>query len=211
MHKRCKLMADNFLFPRISKNDHTLLKKPLSATQLSTLLDKHAQDSSLMERRYTRLDTHCLRRGGAQHRLIHAQDTWSLQWVRWWGDWFEKEPVDNIMEYLLDESHKAGFGDVMSPHGSRSQGHPGMTRQTLGVLAMKGRCDLVIQSMESKHRAAFSKIQRENQKLRQQIADLGSTLTLQLEWAVHSLARGTSTTAKRTTTNPGSITITSDP
>lgn len=192
MHKHCELTADDFLFPGISKGDHILLKKPLSVTQLSAFLDKHARDSGLMERRYIRLDTHCFRRGGAQHRLIHAQDTWSLQSVRWWGGWFDTEPVEKIMEYLLDEPwHEADFGDMMAPHARRSRGYTGTARHTLEVLAMKEQCDSVIQSMESKHRAAFSMIEKENQELRQQIADLESIFSSQLERAVHALTSQT--------------------
>jgi hypothetical protein len=76
-----------------------------------------------------------------------------------------------------------------------------MVRHTLEVLAMKEQCDSVIQSMESKYRAAFSKIEKENQELRQQIADLGSILSSQLVRVVHALASQTDTSHLQTQTH----------
>lgn len=179
-----RLMADDFLFPALNSDDSIQLKKLLSVTQLSTLMNKYANDAGLMDHRYTRFDTHCFRRGGAQHQFVHAQDKWPFQAVRWWGGWSEREPAERVLEYLLDDSqYETSFGDMMSPHRFKTRGHTGSTRHNLEVQAMRE----VVQSMDLRHTAALSRIEKENQDLRRQIAKLESAITQKLDKAVHAL------------------------
>ncbi|KFH71298.1 hypothetical protein MVEG_01598 [Podila verticillata NRRL 6337] len=184
MQQGRQLMADDFLFPALTNDDSIQLKKLLSVTQLSTLMNKYANDAGLMDHRYTLFDTHCFRRGGAQHQFVHTQDKWPFQAVRWWGGWSEEEPAEKILEYLLDNSqYEASFGDMMSPHRGKTRGHTGSTRLNLEVQAMKE----VVQSMDLRHTAALSRIEKENQDLRQQMTKLESTITQKLDKAVHTL------------------------
>ncbi|KAF9390983.1 hypothetical protein CPB97_007862 [Podila verticillata] len=84
------LQADEHLFPDLSVNDQIQLEQPFLVTLVSDQLNKYAADAGIMDRRYNRLDTHCFRRGGAQHRLLHAHDQWPLNAIKWWGGWSER-------------------------------------------------------------------------------------------------------------------------
>ncbi|KAF9290040.1 hypothetical protein BGZ74_000578 [Mortierella antarctica] len=179
-----QLMADEFLFPQLTNDDSIQVKKLWSVTQLSTLMNKYANDSGLMDHRYTRFDTHSLRRGGAQHRLKHAQDPWPFKAIKWWGGWTEKEPVERILEYLLDDyQYEASFGDMMSPHGSKAREHTDSTRHIMEVHTMRE----VIQSMDLRHTVTLARIEKENQDLRQQLAKLEFTIAQKLDKAVSAL------------------------
>ena len=46
---------------------------------------------------------HCFRRGGAQHRFFESGRTWSLAAIKRWGGWSEKDGMDTIVNYVLNE------------------------------------------------------------------------------------------------------------
>ncbi|KAG0013642.1 hypothetical protein BGZ81_000916 [Podila clonocystis] len=143
-----RLHADDFLFPRLAKDDSIQLQKQFTVTEVSSWLIKLITDAGLMGHRYTRLDTHCFRRGGAQYRLLHPQEPWSLTAVKWWGGWSEKESTEKILEYLLDNTpYEASFGDMLSPHGSTTQGHADTARLHVELLMMKERFDSALRSV----------------------------------------------------------------
>ncbi|KAF9290041.1 hypothetical protein BGZ74_000579 [Mortierella antarctica] len=143
-----RLHADDFLFPRPAKDDSIQLKKQFTVTEVSSRLNKFAADAGLMGHRYTRLDTHCFRRGGAQYRLLHPQDPWSLTAVKWWGGWSERESTEKILDYLLNESqYEASFGDMLSPQGSRTRGHADTAKLRVEMLMMKERFDSVLRAV----------------------------------------------------------------
>ncbi|KAI9237988.1 MAG: hypothetical protein BYD32DRAFT_486850 [Podila humilis] len=81
MHLQCELTAGDFLIPEFTNGDIDL-QKHSSSTQLSTLLNRYANDTGLMKHQFTHFDTHCFHRGGARHRLFHAQEKWLFQSVR---------------------------------------------------------------------------------------------------------------------------------
>lgn len=143
-----RLHADDFLFPRLAKDDSIQLKNQFTEAEVSSRLNKFATDAGLMGHRYTRLDTHCFRRGGAQYRLLHPQDPWSLTAVKWWGGWSERESTEKILEYLLNDSqYEASFGDMLSPHGTKTRGHADMARLRVEMLVMKERFDSALRSV----------------------------------------------------------------
>lgn len=82
MQQGRQLQPEEFLFHKLSIDDIIEPDKLFSVIQASNLLNKYAGDAGLMDHQYNRLDTHCFRRGGAQHRFIHAQDPWSIKVVK---------------------------------------------------------------------------------------------------------------------------------
>ncbi|KAF9304806.1 hypothetical protein BGZ74_000528 [Mortierella antarctica] len=191
-----QLQEDDLLFPNLTSNDQIQLDQPFSAIQMSTLLNKYATDAGVMDRRYNRLDIHCFRRGGAQYRLTHAQDPWPFKAVKWWGGWAEREPVEEIMEYLFDDSqYEASFGDMMSPRGSKSRVHIGMARLPAEVTMTKECFKATIRSMETRHAMVLATIEKEVRELKQQNnhiqqenTEWRGAISLQLEKAVHMLS-----------------------
>lgn len=209
---------EDFLFPQLTSDGQIQHDKPFSVTQVSDLLNKYARNAGLMDHRYNQLDTHCFRRGGAQHRLIYAQDLWPFKAIKWWGGWSERDPAEKIIEYLLDESqYEAKFGDMMAPQGSKARSHSGAARHPAEVMVMKEHLERTIKSMESRHTVDFSRLELENQEiriecrdllqtieqqstvrhrelkqenreLRQEIAGLRRTITMQLEEVIQTLA-----------------------
>ncbi|KFH71299.1 hypothetical protein MVEG_01599 [Podila verticillata NRRL 6337] len=143
-----RLQADDFLFPRLAKDDSIQLKKQLTVSEVSSRLNRFASEAGLLGHRYTRLDTHCLRRGGAQYRLLHPQDPWSISAVKWWGGWSERESAEKILEYLLSDSqYEASFGNMLSPHGSRTRGLADTARLRVEMLMIKERFESAIRSV----------------------------------------------------------------
>ncbi|KAG0034910.1 hypothetical protein BGZ81_002317 [Podila clonocystis] len=190
-----RLQEDDPLFSNLIGNDQIQLDQHFSAVQMSTLLNKYARDAGVMDYRYNRLDTHCFRRGGAQHRLTHAQDPWPFKAIKWWGGWAEREPAEKIMEYLLDDyQYEASFGNIMSPRGSKSRGHIGMAGLPAEMMVTKECFKSTIRSMETRHATAMAIIEKELKELRQQNShfrqeniEWRGAISLQLEKVVHML------------------------
>jgi len=86
-----KVEDDDYVFPYIAPNGILHPKKALSHDQVQCLLMEFCQGAGLVKN----FTTHCLRRGGAQHRFIHAPigKRWSLTVIWWWGRWAEGEQV----------------------------------------------------------------------------------------------------------------------
>ncbi|KAF9328215.1 hypothetical protein BG006_008554 [Podila minutissima] len=203
-----QLQEDDLLFPNLTSNDQIQPNQPFSAIQMSSLLNKYATDAGVMDRRYNRLDTHCFRRGGAQYRLTHAQDPWPFKAIKWWGGWAEREPAEEIMEYLFDDSqYEASFGDMMSPRGSKSRGHIGMAKLPAEVIMMKECFKETMRSMETRHAAALDTIEKEVRELKQQTnhiqqenTEWRGAISLQLEKVVHMLSSRVLSAATTTST-----------
>jgi hypothetical protein len=47
--------------------------------------------------------THCLRRGGAQHRFLFAKERWTLTDIKNWGGWARGDSQGTIIRYLLND------------------------------------------------------------------------------------------------------------
>ncbi|KAG0025848.1 hypothetical protein BGZ82_009811 [Podila clonocystis] len=176
------LRSEDLLFSELS-NDHRInLQRAIPVTQASALLNQYANEAGLMDHRYNRLDTHCFRRGGSQHRLTHAQDPWPFKAVKWWGGWPETEPVEEITEYLWDDfQYDTGFGDMMSPHRRKSQEHG-----DAAMLMLKGHIESSLSSMESRHAAELAVIKKEVQEIKQQNQVWKDMMALLLEKALAS-------------------------
>ncbi|KFH73988.1 hypothetical protein MVEG_01201 [Podila verticillata NRRL 6337] len=193
LKKGQKLQQDDCLFPDLVDNDQIQQKKPFSVTQVSELLNKYAAGAGIMAHRYNRLDTHCFRRGGAQHRLSQAQNPWPLKAIKWWGGWSEREPAEKILEYLWDDfQYEASFGDIMSTLESKARVHARTARLTEETMVTRECLKSTIRSIESRHIAALAKIEKEVQELRQQNMEFRQestewrgTINLQLEKVVH--------------------------
>ncbi|KAF9533156.1 hypothetical protein CPB83DRAFT_880296 [Crepidotus variabilis] len=106
---------DDYLFPSISTNGTINPKQPMTREYVQHLLSEFTHEAGV-ERYYS---THCLRRGGAQYRMIFApiEQRWDIHRVRWWGGWAEGESVDTLMKYLLDalQSYESGHADALAP------------------------------------------------------------------------------------------------
>ncbi|KAF9390091.1 hypothetical protein CPB97_009988 [Podila verticillata] len=195
LKKGQKLPPNEYLFPDLGDNDHIQQEKPFSVTQVSDQLNKYAMDTGIMDHRYNRLDTHCFRRGGAQHRLS-AQDPWPFKAIKWWGGWSEREHAEKILEYLWDDlQYEASFGDIMSPLGSKARVHAGTARLPAETMVTRECLKYTIRSIESRHTAAVAKIEKGVQELRQQNMEFRresiewrSAINLQLEKVVHMLS-----------------------
>ncbi|KAG0084273.1 hypothetical protein BGZ92_010020 [Podila epicladia] len=179
---------EDFLFPQLTSDGGIQHDKPFSATQFSNLLNKYARNAGLMDHRYNLLDTHCFRRGGAQHRLMYAQDLWPFKAIKWWGGWSERESAEKIIEYLLDEfQYETKFGDMLAPQGSKTRGHSGTARHPAEVMVMKAHLERTIKSMESRQTVDFSRLESENQETRRECRDLLQTIELQSKVRHHEL------------------------
>ncbi|KAH7903318.1 hypothetical protein BJ138DRAFT_1107775 [Hygrophoropsis aurantiaca] len=86
---------------------------PYDAVQ--KMLAKVSREAGLSENH----SSHCLRRGGTKYRFMEAPlgERWSLTIVRWWGGWAEREGVDTLIRYLLDDltQYEKGHGDALCP------------------------------------------------------------------------------------------------
>ncbi|KAG0347544.1 hypothetical protein BG005_012021 [Podila minutissima] len=101
--------------------------------------------------------------------------------VKWWGGWTEKDPAEKIREYLWAETqYESSFGYMLWHHGSKTHGDTSSTSLSLEVQVIRERFESAIQSMDSRYTAALAKIEKENQELRQQLAELGDTFAQQL-------------------------------
>ncbi|KFH74011.1 hypothetical protein MVEG_01224 [Podila verticillata NRRL 6337] len=189
------LQADDYLFPDFANNDQIQREQPFLVTQVSDQLNKYAADAGIMGHRYNRLDTHCFRRGGAQHRLLHDHDQWPLNAIKWWGGWSEREPAEKIIEYLMDDyQYETGFGDMLSPHKSKTRRKSRTARLPVDMMMTRETFKSTIRAMESKHATALAKIEKEVQELRQQNMEFHresiewrSAISLQLEKVVQML------------------------
>ncbi|KAG0014121.1 hypothetical protein BGZ81_000635 [Podila clonocystis] len=180
-HNIRPLQDDDFLFPDIfSDNDDgdtaIQLDKRCSVTQVTPLMDKYARDTGLIEPG-TRLSTDCLRRGGAQHRLVH--DRWPFKAVKWWGGWSDKDSAEDVLKYILDDSPRNEFGDMMSPQRSQHTGRDTMW-QTVDALLMGDRFKMAIQTTETNNKAV-AKLEMVSQQSSRKI-DQGFK-ELRREWA----------------------------
>ncbi|KAF9370482.1 hypothetical protein CPC16_003686, partial [Podila verticillata] len=196
LKKGQKLQQDDYLFPDLVDNDKIQQEKPFSVTQVSDQLIRYAADAGLTDHRYNSLDTHCFRRGGAQHRLSYAQGPWPFRAIKWWGGWPKKERAEKILEYLLDDfQYEASFGDIMSPHGSKARVHAGTAGLSAEMMVTRECLKSTIRSMESRHAAILAKIEKEvlelrrqNAEFRQESTEWRGTINLLLEKVVHMLS-----------------------
>ncbi|KAF9311422.1 hypothetical protein BG003_007441 [Podila horticola] len=194
-HNIRSLEDDDFVFPDIFSDDHNndddiQLDKRCSITQVRSLIDKYARGTGLIEHG-SRLNTDCLRRGGAQHRLMR----WPFKAVKWWGGWSDKDSAGSVFEYILDDSPRADFGDMMSPQRIQQVGRDTMW-QTVDVLAMSDRLKAVIQTTETNSKTVAKletvsqqsnrKIDQRFKELRREWAEVKGTVSQ----AVFSLASG---------------------
>ncbi|KAF9170859.1 hypothetical protein BGX21_003143 [Mortierella sp. AD011] len=201
------LRPDDFLFPSLASDGRVKLKEPFSSSRIQTLLDQFTTDAGLLESRHGRYTAHCFRRGGAQHRFMFSKTKWSLKAVKWWGGWPEGEPVGTIMRYLMDEfvRYETGFGDMFSPTRSDSRhsvfmgelsNTDNVTQQSLAVSQEALRLS-IINETEHSNSAKFSQLQNEivfmRQEMNEKLAQLGSTITKQLQTIAQTLAQSTST------------------
>ena len=85
------LEDDDYVFPFIGSNGIINPKQSIQHKFIQNLLDEFTKAAGI-DKYFT---THCLRRGGAQYRFIHAPfgKRWSLSRIRWWGGWAEGEGV----------------------------------------------------------------------------------------------------------------------
>ncbi|KFH73966.1 hypothetical protein MVEG_01179 [Podila verticillata NRRL 6337] len=191
-----RLQANEFLFPDLADNDQIQLEQPFSVSQVSDQLIRYAADAGLTDHRYNSLDTHCFRRGGAQHRLSYAQGPWPFRAIKWWGGWSEKERAEKILEYLLDDfQYEANFGDIMSPCGSKTRVHAGTAGLSAEMMVTRECFKSTIRSMESRHATILAKIEKEvlelrrqNAEFRQESTEWRGTINLLLEKVVHMLS-----------------------
>ncbi|KAG0077805.1 hypothetical protein BGZ93_009948 [Podila epicladia] len=182
-HNITPLGDDDFVFPDIfsdndDDDDEILMDKRCSVTQLASLMEKYARDTGLIEHGSC-LSTDCLRRGGAQHRLMHVQNRWLFKAVKWWGGWTDKDSAESVFEYILADSSRTSFGDMMSPQRTQQAGRDNIW-QTMDALVMSDRLKAAIQAMEtsSKAVAKLEKVsQQSNRKIDQGFKDL------RREWA----------------------------
>ncbi|KAG0268459.1 hypothetical protein DFQ27_006689 [Actinomortierella ambigua] len=117
--RRRPLKPDELVFPAIDASRIIRYGRKYSSHRIQTLLHQFTKAAGLhstgQRSQYT---THCLRRGGAQHRFMFAKEKWSLKAVKWWGGWSAGEQEGTIMRYLLDEmnAYETGYSDMFSPN-----------------------------------------------------------------------------------------------
>ena len=89
------LEDDDYIFPFIGSNGLINPKQPIKHDAVQNLFDEFTQGAGITKR----FTTHCLRRGGAQYRLIFAPigKRWSISRIRWWGGWADGEKVSHIV------------------------------------------------------------------------------------------------------------------
>ncbi|KAG0088841.1 hypothetical protein BGZ93_010158 [Podila epicladia] len=195
-HEHRTLQGNDFLFPYHTSDDLTRLKEPFTSSMVLQLINRYASDAGILNPKYARLDTHCLRRSGALYRLVHAKNTWHFDVIRWWGGWSENAPAEEIVRYLLDDTQdRASFGTVMSLRQNRFQGHTGAARRALEDLVMRDRIESAIQSMESIYMSALAKIEQDRHDIRNErnglqhaITELRNTVDRHIENVAHALA-----------------------
>ncbi|KAG0027149.1 hypothetical protein BGZ82_009135 [Podila clonocystis] len=179
-----QLQADDYLFPEVSRDNEIQLEESFSIIRLTSLMNQYAHDAALMHHRHNHLDTHCFRRGGAQYRLIHAQDPWLFQAVKWREGFSEKELSEKLVEYLLDDSqYETSLGGILSLDVSKAQGHTATVRPTTEVPTMESghatelaRIRHEIQEIRREHGDHHQELKQENRVLRQEISELRSDL-----------------------------------
>lgn len=194
-HEHRTLHGDDFLFPYHTSDNRIQLKEPFTASVVLQLINRYASDAGLLKPKYARLDTHCFRRSGALHRLIHAQNTWHFNVVKWWGGWSENVPAEEIVRYLLDDTQdRASFGTIMSLGRNKFQGHTGDVRHALEDLIMRERVGSAIQSIESRYMSALARIEDDRRDIRNErnglqhvITELRNTVDLHMDTVAHAL------------------------
>ncbi|KAF9562034.1 hypothetical protein EC968_005395 [Mortierella alpina] len=85
------LQADDLVFPAFATDGRVKLQQNVHPTYVLKVLDKFVRSSGLDNGHRGRFTTHCLRRGGAQHRFMFAKEKWTLKALKWWGGWSEGE------------------------------------------------------------------------------------------------------------------------
>ncbi len=97
-----------FLFPAITSNRQGIqIGTAINSAQIKTFLDKCVAELKNIgvdllgsNGQYT---LHCFRRGGAQHRFFESNRTWSLAAIKFWRGWSERDGMDTIVNYGLNE------------------------------------------------------------------------------------------------------------
>ncbi|KAF9282992.1 hypothetical protein BGZ74_002047 [Mortierella antarctica] len=182
-HNLDPLGDDDFVFPDIfsdddDDDDDIQMDKRCSVTQVESMMDIYARDTGLIEDG-SRLSTDCLRRGGAQHRLMHVQNRWLFKAVKWWGGWTDRDSAESVFEYILADSPRTNFGNMMSPQRTPQVGSDNIWK-TVDALVMNDRLKAAIQTMETNNKAVvkLEKVsQQSNRKIDQGFKDL------RREWA----------------------------
>ncbi|KAF9301362.1 hypothetical protein BGZ74_006828 [Mortierella antarctica] len=195
VYYRIEPQGDDFLFPYHTSDNRIQLKEPFTASVVLQLINRYASDAGLLKPKYARLDTHCFRRSGALHRLIHAQNTWHFNVVKWWGGWSENVPAEEIVRYLLDDTQdRASFGTIMSLGRNKFQGHTGAVRHALEDLIMRERVGSAIQSIEPRYMSALARIEDDRRDIRNErnglqhaITELRNTVDLHMDTIAHAL------------------------
>ncbi|TFK70514.1 hypothetical protein BDN72DRAFT_896416 [Pluteus cervinus] len=113
-----ELNDDDYIFPHISPNGTIQPTQETTYDTVSNLFTEFCEGADL-KKIHT---THSLRRGGPQHRFIHAPPSqrWSLHKSQWWGGWADHENVDMVSKYLLNSVHKLEreYSDALYPGAS---------------------------------------------------------------------------------------------
>lgn len=178
-HNVRPLEDDDFVFPDIfidDDDDDISLEKPCPIIQVTSLMNKYARDTGIDHG--SRLDPHCFRRGGAQHRLAHNQNRWPFKAVKWWGGWTDEYSTQAVLAYILDDSTRTDFGDMMSPHRIQ-QGRDTIWR-TANAVVLSEQLKMAVEALENS-RAALAKIEKAGQKRHRKIEQ--GFKELRQEWA----------------------------
>ncbi len=110
---------DQFVFPKLTTTNTHIKVHPSTCHPEGHIL-KLLAEADLAIRicvNDEHLSTHCLRRGGAQHRFFEAREKWTLTAVRIWGGWSKTERTNTLVNYILNEyeAKEGYYGDMCSP------------------------------------------------------------------------------------------------
>ena len=78
------ILPSDRLFPRLKMDGNISFGYQMTSEDVNKFLAKFADKAGMLVYRDGKFTSHCFRRGGAQHRFIHAAKTWNLQAVKWW-------------------------------------------------------------------------------------------------------------------------------
>ncbi|CAO3568790.1 unnamed protein product [Mortierella alpina] len=184
------LQADDLVFPAFATDGRVKLLQNMQHTYVQKVLDKFIHSSGLGVGRKGRFTTHCLRRGGAQHRFMFAKEKWTLKALKWWGGWTESEQVGTIMRYLLDEfvRYENDYGDMLSPCRDDSR-HSIFMGSTESDPVTKQSIVLLQESLRNEADERNSALRQEiTHEISNQISNLGLNLSQQIEGVLHAVA-----------------------
>jgi len=102
-HKDRLLLGGDVIF-YLPNDDQLLLKALISASQVSSLMNRYVSDANIMNTLYDHLNTHYFRCDGALHGFIHTPDTRSLKIVKQYSDWFDQESVKLWSTFRMSRS-----------------------------------------------------------------------------------------------------------